>query len=117
MQSAELFNSVSSSSSLASTSSWVPSDFCSEDNVDYLQFVSTRNESWLMDTLRIMRMVSKGKKLRSKILAQYKFWIPAKRICNAMPDSTAERYALKLLKEQVSYLGLQWRSCKKKKLG
>ncbi|KAI8147357.1 hypothetical protein BJV82DRAFT_595200 [Fennellomyces sp. T-0311] len=103
-----LSSACSTSSSLSLSYSWDPPTSPSIESVGTL--INERNRSWVLETLNILQMLTKGKSVRSKLLAQYKAWIPLKRIAKNYKDSIEELYALKLLKNQVQFLGLAWRS-------
>ncbi|KAI9268038.1 hypothetical protein BDA99DRAFT_504690 [Phascolomyces articulosus] len=102
----------SSSSSFSISYSWdqSPPESPCIDDIDDDMTCNQLNRIWVLDTLRILQMMTKGKPLRNRILAQYNARIPLKRIAKHNNDSIEELYALKLLKSQVRYLGLKWRT-------
>ncbi|KAG2222333.1 hypothetical protein INT45_001596 [Circinella minor] len=97
----------SSSSSFSIPYSWEEPEQEKED-LDSIPY-NQRNKDWLLNTLRILQMITKRKPLRNRILAKYKAFIPLKRITKYNKNSIEELYALKVLKSQVRYLGHKWR--------
>ncbi|CDH55377.1 predicted protein [Lichtheimia corymbifera JMRC:FSU:9682] len=108
-------SSSSSSSSLLSNvslaKSWDESiPWTANEVSDDMKITNKRNISWILDTLRNLQMITKRKVCRNKMMALYKSYIPLKRIVLANRGTDLELYALKLLKSQITHLGIKWRA-------
>ncbi|KAI9496153.1 hypothetical protein BDB00DRAFT_926965 [Zychaea mexicana] len=100
----------SSSSSFSTSYAWDPPAPESPSIKSADMPSNQRNKAWILNTLRILQMMTKDKPLRNRTLAQYKAYMPLKRVTKHNKDSIEELYALKLLKSEVQYLGPKWRS-------
>ncbi|KAI8339058.1 hypothetical protein BC941DRAFT_469236 [Chlamydoabsidia padenii] len=108
MDSYSLFQQIASLQSNGSVYSSPPaSPLSSHSNESH--YTNERNIFWIINLLRTLQKLSKGKMHRIMLLVQYKSSAIFKRV-HKISHPMVELYALKNLKNQIPYLGRKWRS-------